>query len=199
MSVKQNGRPCRLTGRQISSLHDAVKSDAEDFGYHVWDGQTLSDYIYSEFGIDYGVRASQYLLHRMGFSLIRPQTYPSLEDPDDEARDDFKKMTQANQNEKLIPVFQDEVHFQAQTTITRKWAEKGSEPKVMSKPGKNNVAYSGFVIPETGELTVTKPGLDDIKGVSKITYKITFANPSGKKIFKNVKVKKGYFESHFTP
>ena len=51
-------------------------------------------------------------------------------------------MTQANQNEKLIPVFQDE----------------GSEPKVMSKPGKNNVAYSGFVIPETGELTVTKPG-----------------------------------------
>lgn len=37
--------------------------------------------------------------------------------------------------------------------------------------------------------------LDDIKGVSKITYKITFANPSGKKIFKNVKVKKGYFES----
>lgn len=67
-------------------------------------------------------------------------------------------MAQANQNEKLIPVFQDEVHFQAQTTITRKWAEKGSKPKVMSKPGKNNVAYSGFVIPETGELTVTKPG-----------------------------------------
>lgn len=38
------------------------------------------------------------------------------------------------------------------------WAVKGSEPKVMSKPGKNNVAYSGFVIPETGELVVTKPG-----------------------------------------
>lgn len=28
----------------------------------------------------------------------------------------------------------------------------------MSKPSKNNVAYSGFVIPETGELAVTKPG-----------------------------------------
>ena len=67
-------------------------------------------------------------------------------------------MTQVNQNENFIPVFQDEVHFQVQTTITRKWAEKGSKPKVMSKPGKNNVTYSGFVIPETGELTVTKPG-----------------------------------------
>ena len=31
------------------------------------------------------------LLHKMGFSLICPQTYPSLENPDDEAREEFKK------------------------------------------------------------------------------------------------------------
>lgn len=69
----------------------------------------------------------------------------------------LKKLTEINDNAGIIPVFQDEVHFQAQTTITRVWAKKGSEPKVMSKPGKNNAAYSGFVIPETGELVVTKP------------------------------------------
>ena len=69
----------------------------------------------------------------------------------------LKKLSEINQNDELIPVFQDEVHFQAQTTITRVWAEKGSEPKVMSKPGKDKIAYSGFVIPETGELVVTKP------------------------------------------
>lgn len=28
----------------------------------------------------------------------------------------------------------------------------------MSKPGKQNVAYSGYLLPETGELIVTKPG-----------------------------------------
>ena len=103
MSVKQNGRSCRLTDSQISSLQDAVKSDPEDFGYHVWNGQTLSDYIYSEFGIDYGVRASQYLLHRMGFSLIRPQTYPSLEEPDDEARDDLKKNNTSQPKREISP------------------------------------------------------------------------------------------------
>jgi len=54
-------------------------------------------------------------------------------------------------------VFQDEVHYQVQTTITSMWAPKGSEPKVMSKPGKQNVSYSGFLIPETGRLVVTKP------------------------------------------
>ena len=42
----------------------------------------------------------------------------------------LKKLIELNQDESKIPVFQDEVHFQAQTTITRVWAEKGSAPKV---------------------------------------------------------------------
>ena len=62
-------------------------------------------------------------------------------------------------------VFQDEVHFQAQTSITRRWAPVGSAPKVMSKPGKDNVSYSGHLIPETGELIVTKPTWFDYENV----------------------------------
>ena len=58
----------------------------------------------------------------------------------------------------MTVVFQDEVHYQVQTSVTAKWASKGSKPKVMSKPGKQNVAYSGYLIPNTGELIVTKPG-----------------------------------------
>lgn len=54
-------------------------------------------------------------------------------------------------------VYQDEVHFQAQSTITRAWYKKGSKPKVKSFPGNGKVSYSGFVIPETGELFVSKP------------------------------------------
>ena len=69
----------------------------------------------------------------------------------------LNKLIELNQDESIIPVFQDEVHFQAQTTITRVWAEKGSAPKVMSKPGRDHASYSGFVIPETGELVVTQP------------------------------------------
>ena len=54
-------------------------------------------------------------------------------------------------------IYQDEVHFQVTTSVTRKWVVKGSEPKVKSAPGRNSVPYSGYVIPETGELIVTKP------------------------------------------
>jgi hypothetical protein len=60
--------------------------------------------------------------------------------------------------EDAIVVYQDEVHFQVATSITRKWAPKGSKPRVKSAPVRKNAAYSGYVIPTTGELVVTKPG-----------------------------------------
>ena len=44
----------------------------------------------------------------------------------------------------------------AESTVTRAWYPKGSCPKVKSYPGHKSVAYSGFVIPETGELFITK-------------------------------------------
>ena len=54
-------------------------------------------------------------------------------------------------------VFQDEVHFTIEATITRQWFPKGSCPKVRSYPGRKSVSYSGFIVPDTGELFVTKP------------------------------------------
>ena len=52
---------------------------------------------------------------------------------------------------------QDEVHFQIQTTVTSGWYKKGSAPTVKSFPGRFKTSYSGFVIPETGELFTAKP------------------------------------------
>lgn len=95
----------------------------------------------------------------------------------------LKKQQNINSNPNIIPVFQDEVHFQVQTSITRTWAPKGSEPKVMSKPGKNNIAYSGFVIPYTGELYVTKPGRFNYESVIQSFRDFIKSNPppQGKK------------------
>lgn len=59
----------------------------------------------------------------------------------------------------MILVYQDEVHFQIQTTIKAAWFKKGSAPTVKSFPGRLKVSYSGFVIPETGELFVVKPDI----------------------------------------
>jgi transposase len=91
VAVKQAGRPNRLNDEQINEIKAALKTDPAESGYNVWDGPALSDYIKTKYGIDYGVRACQILMHKMGFSLIRPQTYPSLGNPDNETREAFKK------------------------------------------------------------------------------------------------------------
>ena len=49
------------------------------------------------------------------------------------------------------------MHFSVEATITRQWHPKGSCPKVRSYPGRKSVAYSGFVVPETGRLFTVKP------------------------------------------
>ena len=88
---KQTGQPRRLTDEQIAKLKENVSSNPNNFGFSVWDGPSLSKHIKDTFDVELGVRACQKLFHKMGFALIRPQTYPSLKNPDDEARDAFKK------------------------------------------------------------------------------------------------------------
>ena len=88
---KQSGRPRTLTEQQMEEIRACVKEGPERSGYTVWGGPSLSDFIKSKYGVVYGVRACQKLMHKMGFSLIRPQIYPSLENPDSEARENFKK------------------------------------------------------------------------------------------------------------
>ncbi len=89
--------------------------------------------------------------------LIRPQTYPSKENENSEDRKNLKKRSELENEDSRILVYQDEVHFQIQTTVTSAWYQKGIAPTVKSFPGHSKVSYSGFVIPQTGELFVATP------------------------------------------
>lgn len=53
----------------------------------------------------------------------------------------------------------------------------------MSKPGKDNIAYSGFVIPKTGELITLKPGWFNFTSVIQMLREFLKARPcpEGKK------------------
>ncbi len=80
-------------------------------------------------------------------------------------------------------VYQDEVHFQVTTSLTRKWVPKGSKPQVKSAPGRKSVAYSGYVAPSTGELIVTKPSWFNYKTVIQSLRDFIQSFPAQKKIF----------------
>lgn len=90
-AIKQPGRSPRLSEDQMAKIKVAIESAPEESGYRVWDGTTLSDYIKKQFEIELGVRQCQRLFHILGFSKIRPQMYPSLEERNEREREDFKK------------------------------------------------------------------------------------------------------------
>ena len=122
-----------------------------------WNGLSLSSYIKSQYGVDMGIRQCQRLFHNLSYSHIRLQPYPSKDYEGTEEREALKKRAEIEEDYSLILVYQDEVHFQVQTTITPGWFKKGSTPKVKSFPGRFKTSYSGFVIQESGPLFTAKP------------------------------------------
>jgi len=93
------------------------------------------------------------------------------------AKPSKKKKIEIENAPNLIPVYQDEVHFQAQATITAAWYKRGSKPQVKSLPGNNKVSYSGFVRPDTGELFVSVPKWFTFETTIESIRKFVRANP----------------------
>jgi len=159
MAIKQTGRPCKLSKEQEEKIKFLLdEDDPEKYGYRVWDGPSMSDYILNNMGVEYTPRACQKLFHRLNYNKIVPQTFPSYKNPDDVAREKFKEdLRDVYSDPSLILIFQDEVHFEVQTSVTRKWAAIGSKPKVMSLASRSKASYSGYLNPETGELWIDRP------------------------------------------
>jgi transposase len=91
MPKGKSGRPSKLTDVQKEKIDEILQTDPEVSGYKVWDGPTLSTYIKETFGVDLGVRQCQRLFKELGYSQIRPQTFPSKDQDDSQAREEFKK------------------------------------------------------------------------------------------------------------
>lgn len=90
-AIKQSGRPSKLSDEQKEEIKVVIASDPTNYGYNVWDGPTLSNYIENKYNVSYSVRQSQRLFHALGFSLIRPQTFPSKGSEASPEREEFKK------------------------------------------------------------------------------------------------------------
>ena len=90
---KQTGRPSKLSSENIASIKSMLDEDnPKRYGYNVWDGPSLSAYILKEYGVSLCVRQCQRLFHNLGFSLVRPQTFPSKNKEGlKEEREAFKK------------------------------------------------------------------------------------------------------------
>ena len=68
---KPTGRPSKLTKEQKAEIRAILEEDdPKKYGCNVWDGPSL-------YAVKLSVRQCQRLLHSLGFSLVRPKTFPS--------------------------------------------------------------------------------------------------------------------------
>lgn len=89
---KRMGRQPRLGSGERASIQAVLEEDdPRKYGYYVWDGRSLSDYIQKTFSVSLGIRQCQRLLHQLGFSLVRPQTFPGKNEDNKDVRNAFKK------------------------------------------------------------------------------------------------------------
>ena len=90
---KPTGRPPKLTKEQKAEIRAVLEEDdPKKYGQNVWDGPSLSAYIEETYAIKLSVRQCQRLLHSLGFSLVRPQTFPSKGEHNERERTEYKKM-----------------------------------------------------------------------------------------------------------
>lgn len=134
---RQPGRPTKLSREQLDELERILKEDEpETHGYRVWDGPSVSSLVSKRYGVSLSARQCQRMFHGFGMSLVRPQAYPSMGEGNSQECEDFKKLRNRQESGNYEIVYQDEVHFQLNTTIAAKWVRKGLQAPCQIRTGK---------------------------------------------------------------
>ena len=86
------GRPSKLNSKQLVEICAVLEEDdPKKYGFNVWDGPSLSAYIVKTYSVKLCVRQCQRIFHKLGFSLVRPQTFPNKGEKNEEERNEYKK------------------------------------------------------------------------------------------------------------
>lgn len=109
-----------------------------------------------EFGVLRSLSAVYHLLHRLGYSYLRPRPRHRLTDP--QAQEEFKAalperleaLSKAHPGKRLRVYFQDESRFGQQGTTTNLWARRGSRPTAVRQTEYQYLWVLGAVCAETG-------------------------------------------------
>jgi transposase len=110
----------------------------------------------TEFGVLRSLPSVYHLLHRLGYSYLRPRPRHRRADPAAQAQ--FKvdlptrlqALREAHPQQKLRVYFQDESRFGQQGTTTNVWARRGSRPTAVRQTEYQYLWVLGAVCPETG-------------------------------------------------
>jgi transposase len=151
------GHMAPLTPEQQDRMRERLNAGptAED-GVCSLRGADVQKILAEEFGVLRSLPTVYNLLHRLGYSCLRPRPRHRKADP--QAQEAFKEqlpqrlddIAQAHPGRCLHVYFQDEARFGQQGTTTNVWAPKGSRPTAVRQTEYEYLWVIGAVCPETG-------------------------------------------------
>jgi putative transposase len=110
----------------------------------------------NEFGLLRSLAGVYHLLHRLGYSYLRPRPRHRQAEPEQQAAftrelpSRLRKIAAEHPGQRLRVYFQDESRFGQQGTTTNIWAERGSRPTAVRQTEYKYLWVLGAVCPETG-------------------------------------------------
>jgi transposase len=146
-----------LTEEQLATVRERV-----DAGPTVEDavcslrGKDFQRILAEEFGLLRSLSSVYWLLHRLGYSYLRPRPRHRKNDPEamnafqSSWSDRLKTIAAAYPGKRLRVYFQDESRFGQQGTTTNVWAQRGSRPTAVRQTEYQYLWVIGAVCPETG-------------------------------------------------
>jgi transposase len=119
-------------------------------------GKDVQRILAQEFNLLRSLTGVYHLLHRLGYSYLRPRPRHRKADPEKQAAfvrewpDRLHAIAAAQPAKRLRIYFQDEARFGQQGTTTNVWAPKGSRPTAVRQTEYEYLWVLGAVCPETG-------------------------------------------------
>lgn len=148
-------------------------------------GKDVQRILAQEFQLLRSLPAVYHLLHRLGYSYLRPRPRHRRADPEKQAAFlgewplRLRAIAEAHPGERLRVYFQDESRFGQQGTATNVWARKGSRPTAIRQTEYEYLWVLGAVCPETGHAEgLISPQLNT-KIVSEFLRQFSSTIPSG--------------------
>lgn len=120
-------------------------------------GADMQRILQQEFGVWRCLSAVYCLLHRLGYSYLRPRPRHHKADPEAQAAflaqlpQRLAEIRVAHPDKRVLVFFQDESRFGQQGTTTNVWARRGSRPGAARQTEYEYLWVLGTVCPETGQ------------------------------------------------
>lgn len=119
-------------------------------------GKDLQRILASEFGVLRCLASVYHLLHKLGYSYLRPRPRHRHADPAAQAEfvaqlpRQLAAIAAAHPDKQLRVYFEDEARFGQQGTLTNVWAQRGSRPRAVRQTEYDYLWVLGVVCPATG-------------------------------------------------